>query len=723
MGARHVVHIRQNIQEGGQSMSFFKRAVWSSLLICGSLYAQTQHKLNIPDITELVNTKMQKMHKTEKTDSVIAKKVSNDFSEAFHITKVAKDGGMLIVTDANGSCNVFSMGKTMVVGEYRQDSDGNFVWSKRSTVDFNGFIASLALYKHYVFVGKFLGDKSIEVYDLSEPEKPKKCGFYNTVEEAAGIRVESHYAYINNDNNHKIEILDIADACSPRKISEISIDDDTFGSFDIRNNLLLVTTSKKNLISYDVSDKSHPVKSESLNIDTDYTLRVVISGDKAYVMQESSTFAVFDISDPEDMKKLAEYDMGDGYRIGSIQGKNEYIYVSAYNTDDLKSMGIYVYSLEENDDSGDDSGDDEGPYVQENTKRQVTLEVKEVAKYIFNDYSSMLVIKDNLLFVPGAFLGMRVFEIANSGTLHQLYHEKTFGAFSIDMTIRNGYAYIADLFTGLQIVKINPREHLQLAWANSDADTVGSFFVSARDEKVLVSTIKGSVLYNVEDKTAPNQVSRISENSFTNSMLIDGYALVVKSKTLEIYDLSEPDNPAKVGSYTSSKDIYYYVSDGNYVYLTEKDRLEIIDIRDKTAPSQTATLIIDNSIINAIKKKGEYVYLSSYGTNEFFIVDVHDKSTPILKKRIKGYAVYKFDVISHYGIMVTLNEEEYHSTLFVIDFNGDDNKVLAQYDKLLFVTSVTSDGQYVYLTDYLNGIHVLNVPIPFMEPIVNYLLF
>jgi hypothetical protein len=103
----------------------------------------------------------------------------------------------------------------------------------------------------------------------------------------------------------------------------------------------------------------------------------------------------------------------------------------------------------------------------------------------------------------------------------------------------------------------------------------------------------------------------------------------------------------------------------------------------------------------------------------------HCKS-PIQKKEISGYKIYQFDVIRHYGIFILQPEKNdgSRSTLIVVDLNSDDNKVLASYkNAFYYVTSVAHDGQYVYITDMFNGIHVLNIPIPYMEPIVNYLLF
>ncbi len=100
---------------------------------------------------------------------------------------------------------------------------------------------------------------------------------------------------------------------------------------------------------------------------------------------------------------------------------------------------------------------------------------------------------------------------------------------------------------------------------------------------------------------------------------------------IHIFDISEPADPVKVGSYISEGHIVDFEISGEYAYLSSRDiGLEILDISDPTHPTQineffagyTESLVVQDNLVFLYEYKG--MEEQGYEKGRLYVLDVSD---------------------------------------------------------------------------------------------------
>ncbi|MDP6771015.1 MAG: hypothetical protein QF704_10000, partial [Anaerolineales bacterium] len=123
----------------------------------------------------------------------------------------------------------------------------------------------------------------------------------------------------------------------------------------------------------------------------------------------------------------------------------------------------------------------------------------------------------------------------------------------------------------------------------------------------------------------------------TKAVHVSGkYAYVVSDSTgddLEIFDVSDPTNPIKVGGVDAAASATNVYVSGKYAYVTSlatDDDLEIFDVSDPTNPFKVGGIGAENHT-RGLYVSGTYAYVGSQtgGGDEFEIFDISDPANPI----------------------------------------------------------------------------------------------
>lgn len=148
---------------------------------------------------------------------------------------------------------------------------------------------------------------------------------------------------------------------------------------------------------------------------------------------------------------------------------------------------------------------------------------------------------------------------------------------------------------------------------------------------------------DISDPTTPTFVRNVVPwfaNAIEDLVVHGDYLYVGADYKFFIYDITDPSNPAQIGSFQTEltiSDVKGIAIQGNYAYLAANDRAYILDITDPTTPTEVWNGKFDWNLgsngvgVVTIAVNGNLLYLSVEGRLE--IVDISD---PIRPEHIGG---------------------------------------------------------------------------------------
>ncbi len=322
-----------------------------------------------------------------------------------------------------------------------------------------------------------------------------------------------------------------------------------------------------------------------------------------------------------------------------------------------------------------------------------------------------------------------------------------------------GYAYIAQDDYGLSIIDVsdpwNPRE---VNFYDADASSVcvvGHYAYVAGAGRILILDIanpRNPIQVGLYEIVAPHAASKIQvvghyAYAIGNYSTGTGY-----SRTLSIIDMADPKKPHEVGFYTVSDKSSEFLFDlhisGKYAYLANsRSGLHIIDVSNPQNPSEVGIFSYSGKEIYAVHAVGNYAYLSTGGAEGLIVIDISDPTHPfgtgVLQQYTYAWGIYAdsrfvymadmwrglriIDVSDPMNPYESGFYEKYGYTkihvsggyaylagagLDVVDLNDPKNPIEMghlQIDYITgYITGVWVSGDYVYVTDKLKGLYVID---------------
>ena len=137
--------------------------------------------------------------------------------------------------------------------------------------------------------------RTLTIYNLSNPEAPRREGAYTFPEEIWGFRIDGQRLYVGA-NFFGLGILDVSDKTRPKLVGSYKTPSQTKigAAFGTR---LAIIDHMEGVVLVDQSDVSAPVSAGSFFLDG-YARDVVVSGTLAYAVDSPSGLYVFDLSLP-----------------------------------------------------------------------------------------------------------------------------------------------------------------------------------------------------------------------------------------------------------------------------------------------------------------------------------------------------------------------------------------------------------------------------------------
>lgn len=232
----------------------------------------------------------------------------------------------------------------------------------------------------------------------------------------------------------------------------------------------------------------------------------------------------------------------------------------------------------------------------------------------------------------------------------------------------------------------------------------------------------GLIILNVSDPVTPVFVSKTYCEGDGNGLFISGnYAYVASGVGgLHIIDISNPQNPTRIGGYNMPEDqlparevSYRVFVEGNYAYVTTGNHgLQIIDVSNPTDP----TLVLNYFFTDIGKYPlgifivGNYAYLTCtymYQTSSIDILDITNPSAPVEVTSYMQGGEFEFDLyVSGNNAYSCLNGK-----FEITDFTNPSNPIEVGSCPIAAgstISDLSVVGQYVYIIGE-SGLQIVNV--------------
>ena len=221
----------------------------------------------------------------------------------------------------------------------------------------------------------------------------------------------------------------------------------------------------------------------------------------------------------------------------------------------------------------------------------------------------------------------------------------------------------------------------------------------------------GSVIFvlNVLDPAHPVMVGKSSplSGNIASIRIANGYAYVADFLDgFAIMSLASPTTPVKVSSLSIGWAVDVEIS-GNYAYIADTNSVKIIDVTDKANPIAIANYEPSNihSNVKDIAIAGNYAYVAYGWDGGLRILDISTPATPLEVGTLTSIYAYGVDVSGNRAYVAT------EQGMSIVDISNPSSPSQIKFVDVggynAYIVSVS--GNYAYVTDMIDGLHIVNV--------------
>jgi hypothetical protein len=547
---------------------------------------------------------------------------------------------------------------------------------------------SIVVRGNYAYITSY-GANAFEIVDISEPTKPvHKAALYDGggsapyLNQPWGLFISGSYAYVASTGSAALEIIDISNPSDPKHKGSVPLPANPF-SVAVMGDFAYIGTNQGTLEVINVSNPSSPTHQGSLLINSDgigQHYGIAVSGNYAYLTDWiHGSFEIIDVSNPTVPVAVGHLDDGGNndftiagppYLLGawSVSVSGKYAYISL-NSGFVDPTGVETA----NEVGALEVVDISNPTLPVHAGAGLFTKETTICRNMF--------VSGDKAYMPGRVYGtITIADLSNplSPKFLGLASNGTGGAlinFPSAVVVDGNYAYIGNRGNktingpaALEIVNIaDPTRPVH----EGSLDVLGGALL-----QYTASIYKnGNYVYAVSDRNNSLQVVDVtvpiapvkrggyqgSATKGAKSIVVDPNANVAYiaggtavnpntgaisqgSNSIAIFDISNPDVPALIGSLANGGGSAPYLNDpssvvqsGNYLYVASSgsNALEIIQIINSNTLGHAGKLLNGGGsapYLNApaaVTVQGKYAYVVSAGSKALEIVDITNPASPV----------------------------------------------------------------------------------------------
>jgi len=514
------------------------------------------------------------------------------------------------------------------VGVFYEGSD---LWFGMKDTEIDGDYA-YCTYQH--------GLQIIDVKDFSNPNVVLNLDLPNG--EAWGLDIQDGIAYVA-DGVYGLIAIDISDPYNPFITSKIITEGNALDVY-VLDTLAFVADSWEGLQIIDISESGNYQLLG--HVPTDFAaIKVIARGNYAYVANASGGLLVVDIHDPQNPVEIASLN-NIGFAL-DLELFDNYAYLA------IENAGLLVVNI----------SDPAHPMIANsitNMEGAYGIDLQGHYAFISHADNNGLMIFDiedpvhpieiSALDIPGTSLG-----IHSEGNLVYLAGWQS-GLNIVDISDINNPELTGNSGSPGSAVKLLNAGHTTFvasnAWQISKAkvhiidwinpfqiDQINTYEISgpeitdlAYQDNILYLTdlVNGLQVVDISDHNNPTKIGESISGGYNYCLAVDGnLACLGTDLGLKIHDISEPANLSLIGTYAQDEQITSIELLNQLAFIIiEKNRLEVIDMND---PSQPELLggYYDAFQITAFDIKDNFIYLTDQDQG-LIILDISDLSRPLV---------------------------------------------------------------------------------------------
>ena len=327
----------------------------------------------------------------------------------------------------------------------------------------------------------------------------------------------------------------------------------------------------------------------------------------------------------------------------------------------------------------------------------------------------------NYAYVADGYSGLQIINISNPTAPTLVGNYDT--SYAVGVQIVGNYAYVADYTSGLQIINIsNPTAPTLVGNYDTSGWAWGVQIVG--NYAYVADYWSGLQIINISNPTAPTLVGNYDTSGWAWGVQIVGnYAYVADyTSGLQIINISNPAAPTLVGNYDTSGYAYGVQIVGNYAYVADDySGLQIIDVSEFTnqAPTNLTlsnSTIAENQIIGTVVGNLTTTDPDTGNTFTYSLVTgegATDNSLfTITNNQLKTNFVFDFEIKNSYSIRVKTTDQgglsfEKQFTIGVTDLNDNDSFTTTPQQDIIDADygedTITSTWANLQQQDTING--------------------
>ena len=184
----------------------------------------------------------------------------------------------------------------------------------------------------------------------------------------------------------------------------------------------------------------------------------------------------------------------------------------------------------------------------------------------------------------------------------------------------------------------------------------------------------GTLFYSVDSELTPTFLSEILDTGvgvFGEEGAGQYYFVTGNDQMLNVYDVSDPKVPSKIGQFDLQDRASRMEVEGDYLYLLFTGQLRILDISDPSSPETVSVVAAGEQAWDLRVEDG--LLVAAHGSDEIQVFDVQDPLMPVL---VSEPDINANSVLIHAGVLVT----SYYDRLGLYDMSDPDSpKPLGEY--------------------------------------------
>jgi len=511
--------------------------------------------------------------------------------------------------------------------------------------------------------------------DIQDPSAPSVIDVLWLNGPPNDIVLDDQYAFLT-DGNGQFHVINSSDPSDLEIVASVDLPGHS-GEFAISGVYAFVTGSyQEDLQVVDISNPNAPIITGSLTGFTGPT-DIEIGAGYLYVVDSlGGGLHVVDINTPSAPVLVLTHPLA-GYS-SCIQLSGELAYVG------LEQSGIQVIDLS-------------------SPATPVDISVVEASAH-------EMVVLDDMIYSIYHDNVLRVVDVRDPTNATLVGHVDV-GFGGLDIAVADSHAFVAAESGGMHVFDVSYARNVESAGQCDtpgfarDLDTENGFFTVVADDW------NGVLIVATGNGTSPSIVGQLSTIDYARSVVSQGYFAFVADYAggLHVVEFGEePDWPYLAASVEAGGLAVDIDLSGDYIFLAERAAgLEIFDVSDHENPFSVASINPPGEILR-VHVEGMYAYLAA-GVDGMTIVDVTIPTTPLLVSSIdlEGSTTNVTAVSGIAALSMGVDG------VLLMDVEDPNNPaVLSTFDTPGYVEDIVLEGALAYVADGWAGVHVLDVSNP-----------